>query len=1074
MKNIVSRKIKIVSLLTALAISINLLSSGNEITTQANDDNTMVGDLNSDNSINIVDSLAFKKELIADSISSTSETIDIDGNGVIDYNDLYYLQAYLLRRTDIFPSLIKVDSDEDGIYDYVETNITLTDPAKSDTDNDGISDYDEIAYLRSDPTVYDTLGSGLSDADEDFDDDGISNVSELLNNTNPLQSDSDYDGLSDYDEIYTYTTNPNSYDSDDDGLSDYDELQLSLDPNNSATNTVNDSEYIVAQQISKDSQMLQNINNKTEYISLSINISSAGLAESGLLTVTESEYVNLYNTDYIVSTPVTVSYNSSYNLESAQLNFEISEQLFSDESTSLEDYAVFKYFDDSNLILPVKTEYNYETNTISTTSDQLGTYFVCNIPDWLESIGVKESEQQDIVMSPYTVTLEPVNVAFVIDGSSSFGGENKEAIINDIRKTSKAILANAPGSKISICQYTSLGYSYFTGTDDEQWATDTDSLEIMLNFIENLSESSTSSNDIFNALNLLGSESFWPNSNERIAFVLVDSTSMLNPNMSYTYQLYLSASNTYYEIINSADTTLNFVTQSSYKSSYATSISYLTRFAGYFGGTTMYRDNSDFSGDYYKTIYDLLHEITISDVAAYWGWVSMFTENGTVNTTIDSDGDGLPDFAEISNIDSELAIKLNEDGTISTIPTYGDAEEVYEEVDLSVITGDEEMHHPIVVNTPVKPFNSYENNPDSDSDKIIDSKDSEPEVYCQNVSDCIFYNTYDPNFDGAEYYSKYVEGYVNEDVTRHATVLALETDEEGNGHVCYACENCNKTFKTPEEQDKELLTPSEYALVTALENLYFSYSVIGETANAESVHRVIDSIRLEVAGSYYEYQSNGRYISPVEYTYPESELSYVSISMWQYTEFDIFWKEINTLTVNLGINIMLEFLEDIANFITKKEHKLSWVGDTVDHIAPIKHTITGEHSELQRDALYLLNDYLVDSYLGASFSKDISVIISCYFYVQDVKDTEELFNILQFPNYMYRINIDIENNPIHDIYKFGYAFNSVYEDMYYQTCASQTDQDGFTTTDSCGKFMISQYEVNDLRLTTNTLRSMIG
>lgn len=1067
MKKYFSRKIKILSLLTALTMSVNLLSFGNEITTQANDNNTMVGDLNSDNSINIVDSFALKKELIADSISSTSETIDIDGNGVIDYNDLYYLQAYLLRRTDIFPSLIKVDSDEDGIYDYVEANITLTDPTKIDTDNDGISDYDEIAYLRSDPTVYDTLGNGLSDADEDFDDDGISNISELLNNTNPLQSDSDYDGLSDYDEVYTYTTNPNSYDSDDDGLSDYDELQLSLDPNNSATNTVNDSEYIVAQQISKDSQMLQSINSKTEGISLSIDISSAGLAESGLLTVTESEYVNLYNTDYIVSTPVTVSYNSSYNLESAQLNFEISEQLLTDESSSLEDYTVFKYFNDSNLILPVKAEYNYETNTISTTSDQLGTYFVGNIPDWLESIGVKESEQQDIAMSPYTVTLEPVNVAFVIDGSSKFKEENKEAIINDIRKTSKAILANAPGSKISICQYTSSGYSYFTGTDDEQWASDTDSLEIMLNFVENLSASSTSNNDIFNALNLLGSESFWPNSNERFAFVLVDSTKLLSSSMSYTYQLYLSASNTYYEIINSADVTLNFVTQSSYKSSYATAISYLTDFAEYFDGTTMYRDNGDFSGDYYKTIYDLVHEMTISDVAEFWGWVSMFTESGTVNTAVDSDGDGLPDFAEISNIDSELAIKLNEDGTISNIPTYGDTEDVYEEVDFSVIKGDEELYHPIVVNTPVKPFNSYENNPDSDSDGIIDSKDSEPMIPCQNVSDCIFYNTYDPDFDGAEYYSKYVENYNDDDVTRHATVLALETDEEGNGHVCYACKNCNKTFKTPEEQDKELLTPSEYALVTALETLYFSYSIIEETANAESVHRVIDSIRLEAAGCYYEYQSNSRYISPVEYTHSESELSYVSVSMWQYTELDIFYDELQNLTGELGYQIFGAFIDNISKSLFKTDLSLFWnIFDYGDSAIDI---MTGDYSNLQRDSIYFLNTVL----LGNPYSKPISIILSCYFYVQDVNNTEVLFNDLQFPSYMYQIKIEVENSTNYDLYEFEYAFDCVYEDMYFQEWRCKIVQEGFTTPDSCGKYLINQYAVSNLRLTTNVLRSMI-
>lgn len=38
------------------------------------------------------------------------------------------------------------------------------------------------------------------------------------------EMDSDYDGLSDYDEIYVYNTDPNNHDSDGDGLSDYDEI----------------------------------------------------------------------------------------------------------------------------------------------------------------------------------------------------------------------------------------------------------------------------------------------------------------------------------------------------------------------------------------------------------------------------------------------------------------------------------------------------------------------------------------------------------------------------------------------------------------------------------------------------------------------------------------------------------------------------------------------------------------------------------------------------------------------------------------------------------------------------------
>ena len=68
------------------------------------------------------------------------------------------------------------------------------------------------------------------DSDEDLDLDGLTNKQEKEYNTNPVLSDTDMDGLSDYDEIFTYKTDPTKKDSDGDGLSDYDEIELAFDP----------------------------------------------------------------------------------------------------------------------------------------------------------------------------------------------------------------------------------------------------------------------------------------------------------------------------------------------------------------------------------------------------------------------------------------------------------------------------------------------------------------------------------------------------------------------------------------------------------------------------------------------------------------------------------------------------------------------------------------------------------------------------------------------------------------------------------------------------------------------------
>jgi hypothetical protein len=88
-----------------------------------------------------------------------------------------------------------------------------TDPSNSDTDGDGLSDGDELNVYSTNPNLLDTDGDGLSDDDE-------------LNvySTNPNLSDTDGDGLSDDDELNVYSTNPNLSDTDGDGLSDGFEL----------------------------------------------------------------------------------------------------------------------------------------------------------------------------------------------------------------------------------------------------------------------------------------------------------------------------------------------------------------------------------------------------------------------------------------------------------------------------------------------------------------------------------------------------------------------------------------------------------------------------------------------------------------------------------------------------------------------------------------------------------------------------------------------------------------------------------------------------------------------------------
>jgi hypothetical protein len=67
--------------------------------------------------------------------------------------------------------------------------------------------------------------------DSDSDSDGISDFDEeTIYFTNPLSNDSDFDKLSDYSEIFDYGTNPNNSDTDGDGMNDFDEIAQGYDP----------------------------------------------------------------------------------------------------------------------------------------------------------------------------------------------------------------------------------------------------------------------------------------------------------------------------------------------------------------------------------------------------------------------------------------------------------------------------------------------------------------------------------------------------------------------------------------------------------------------------------------------------------------------------------------------------------------------------------------------------------------------------------------------------------------------------------------------------------------------------
>ncbi len=94
-----------------------------------------------------------------------------------------------------------------------------------DADGDGIIHDLDNCDLVANADQADLDGDGLGNVcDDDADGDGLNTAAEQAAGSNPLNVDSDADGLNDYAEVVTYGTSPVLADTDADGVSDYDEI----------------------------------------------------------------------------------------------------------------------------------------------------------------------------------------------------------------------------------------------------------------------------------------------------------------------------------------------------------------------------------------------------------------------------------------------------------------------------------------------------------------------------------------------------------------------------------------------------------------------------------------------------------------------------------------------------------------------------------------------------------------------------------------------------------------------------------------------------------------------------------
>lgn len=332
----------------------------------------------------------------------------------------------------------EVDSDNDGLPDCIEMEIG-SDRYVPDTDGDGLPDGYEYFTLGTDPVKADTDDNGISDADEDFGEDKLSNLEEYELETDPFSKDTDYDGLTDYDEVNIHNTNPLKYDSDVDKVSDGDEITLGLDPNNPSTHGYPDSEYTTEQTLDENSSSLGFINNDEDNpYKVTVDITAAGVADN-CLSAGESGYsYSILQNEAVLGVVPEFTYSEGLKVEDVVISFNLNDSAVTDRIGVYEDdaafddvnrFVIFRYFEDSNVLLPINTYYDEAENKVYTNVDELGTYCLIDMEKWVYDI---ESAPAGNYCENYEPN-EPANIVFCIDTRSIINAQDFESVKNDIK-----------------------------------------------------------------------------------------------------------------------------------------------------------------------------------------------------------------------------------------------------------------------------------------------------------------------------------------------------------------------------------------------------------------------------------------------------------------------------------------------------------------------------------------------------------------------------------------------------------------------------------------------------------------
>ncbi len=348
------------------------------------------------------------------------------------------------------------------VKDYVDTN-------SKDEDNDGMPDDFEKNILI--PSMIDhNIDLHNPEPNEDYDGDGLTNLEEYKIGTNPSLTDTDGDGIRDYDEVYKYHTNPTLYDTDEDGMGDGAEIKNNLNPLEKDTNKngVIDSEEIIKQSLVDDKYKDIDIN-KT-LVKPELTITGKGDFNKKLEIKDLSLNNEISNINSKVGSAFDFKHDEEVSFTSANIKFQLSDQVL--QKHKLGNLKVAYFNTNNNEITILDTYVNEKEKTISAEVEHFSCYFVIDEEDYYYDI--------DVLQSNSKVDHGKADVVFTIDTTGSMWGPIGN-VKNNINAVVDKLKINKVDVRLGLVEYRDIYADGKYSTKDHGWFQDTDSFKKAVN-----------------------------------------------------------------------------------------------------------------------------------------------------------------------------------------------------------------------------------------------------------------------------------------------------------------------------------------------------------------------------------------------------------------------------------------------------------------------------------------------------------------------------------------------------------------------------------------------------------------